>query len=59
MTETYEPDKPRPGETLEEYLIRHKAHPNQPDRREATPEEVASVDGTKERLAQGYVIGKK
>ena len=52
-------DKPRKGESLEDYLRRHKAHPDQPDRREATPEEVAEVDVTKERLEQGYVIGRK
>ena len=49
----------KPGETLDEYLIRHKAHPNQPDRRSATPEEVAECDVTQERLNRGYVIGKK
>src|SRR5450830_198077 len=52
----YQFDKRKPGETLEEYFKRHKAHPSQPDRRAATPEEMAEVDVTHEREGGGVII---
>lgn len=55
----YELDDPKPSESFEDYLKRHKAHPSQPDRREATAEEERESDVTQERLKHGYVIGKR
>jgi hypothetical protein len=59
MAKNYQFDKPKPNETFEEYLIRHKAHPKQKDRREATQEEMDAMDITKKVLGMGYVISKK
>ncbi len=54
----YEFDEPKPGESLEDYLRRHKAHPDQKDRRAATPEEEAQHDVTRERIRRGYIMGR-
>ena len=54
---TYMFDKPNPGESLRDYLIRHKAHPSCPDRRAAEPDEENDV--TQEVLEKGFVIQKR
>jgi hypothetical protein len=55
----HEFDERLPGESFEDYLKRHKAHPSQPDRRAATEEEAREFDVTQERLERGYVIGER
>lgn len=52
----YEFDAPHPRETLDEFLRRHKAHPDQPDRREATDEEEADCDKTEEYVGQAIIL---
>jgi hypothetical protein len=55
----HEFDERLPGESFEDYLRRHKAHPDQKDRRAATPQEEKESDVTRERLEGGYVIGER
>jgi hypothetical protein len=55
----HEFDERLPGESFEEYLKRHKAHPSQPDRRAATEEEEMESDVTQEHLERGYVIERR
>lgn len=57
----YQYDKPKEGETLEEYLYRHNAHPKSPNRRAATQEEEDMLDVTASRVGTGILIetGKK
>ena len=45
-----------PGESFEDYLRRNNAHPDQPDRRGATPEEMAAFDVTSQRVGTGLII---
>lgn len=52
----YHFDAPRMGESLDQYLRRHHAHPDQPDRREATDEEIAACDKTEEYLGQAFIL---
>jgi hypothetical protein len=52
----HEFDAQLPGESFEDFLRLHKAHPSQPDRRAATEEEAKESDVTQERLERGYVI---
>jgi hypothetical protein len=56
MSGIYQFDKPLPGESLEAYLRRHHCHPDQPDRREATAEEEALTDRTKDYLEGGFIL---
>jgi hypothetical protein len=44
MVERSEFDKPRPGETLEEYLKRHNAHRSEPGELEATNEATPAAE---------------
>lgn len=53
---TYELDKRKPGETLKDYLMRHNAHPSQPNRRKATPEEEALHDITSTVIGGGFIL---
>lgn len=54
----YEIQSRKPGESFEDYMRRNKAHPDQPDRRGATPEEEAAFDVTAEREGKGYILSK-
>jgi len=49
-------DEPKKGESLSDYLKRHKAHPSQPDRAEATQQEMDEADVTEKRLVEGIII---
>ena len=53
----HEFDTQLPDESFEDYLRRHKAHPDQQDRRAATPQEEEESDVTRERIKRGYIIG--
>jgi hypothetical protein len=52
----YEFDKPLSGESLEEYLWRHDAHPLSPSPKLATLADEIQCDHTREHLGQGIVI---
>lgn len=49
----YKFDKPRPGEDVLSYLARHHAHPDDPNAREATEEEMAACDRTNDFTSAG------
>jgi hypothetical protein len=55
----YEFDKPHPGESMDAYLKRHKAHPADKDARKATPAEHDLHDETEKYADQAFVITKK
>lgn len=44
------------GESFEDYMRKNKAHPDQPDRRSATPEEEALLDITSTKIGGGLII---
>jgi len=49
-------DKPKEGESLKDYLMRHNAHPSQPNRAAATQQEMDEADVTASRLGEGVII---
>ena len=49
-------DKPKEGESLADYLKRHNAHPSQPDRAEATQQELDEANVTASREGGGVII---
>jgi hypothetical protein len=53
----HEFDAQLPGESFEDFLRRHRAHPDQKDRRAATPQEEKESDVTRERIKRGDAIG--
>jgi hypothetical protein len=52
----YQYDKPKPFETLDEYLWRHHAHPDDPNRIELSEEELQEYDRTEEFLDGAFLI---
>ncbi len=49
-------DEPKEGESLKDYLMRHNAHPSQPNRAAATQQEMDEADVTASRLGEGVII---
>jgi hypothetical protein len=50
------PDEPKEGESLADYLKRRNAHPSQPDRAEATQQELDEANVTVSREGEGLII---
>jgi hypothetical protein len=55
----YEFDKPHPGESLDAYLRRHRAHPEDANPRLASEADEKEVDKTDLYKDQGFTITKK
>lgn len=51
--------KPKPGESLDDYLRRVNAHPEQPNASEATEEQENEIDETDKYEGGGMIIGKR
>lgn len=63
MTEKKEPykqpDPPHPGESLDSFLHRHRAHPSDENPRTASEEDMAQFDKTADYEKHGFIITKK